>query len=68
MQITFISSLDIRKFFVMNSKSDNVKIMMGTETDEIIIIHWLHVVHLIHQKTNGVTTEETTVWKCFVKN
>ena len=36
MQITFISSLDIGEFRIMNSKSDNVKIMMRIETDDII--------------------------------
>ena len=36
MQITFISSLDTGKFRIMNSKSDNVEIMMGIETDDII--------------------------------
>ena len=36
MQITFISSLDTGEFRIMNSKRDNVKIMMGTETDDII--------------------------------
>ena len=30
------------------------------------ITHGLHTVHLMNQKTNGVTTEEKTVWKCFV--
>ena len=35
-QITFISSLDTGEFRIMNSKSDNVKIMMGIETDDII--------------------------------
>ena len=28
---------------------------------------WLHVVHLMHEKTNGVITEGKTLWKCFVK-
>ena len=32
-----------------------------------MVTHWLHVVHLINQKTNGFITEEKTVWKCFVK-
>ena len=36
MQITFISSLDTGEFRVMHSKSNNVEIMMGTETDDII--------------------------------
>ena len=36
MQITFISSLDKGKFRIVNSKSDNVEIMMGIETDDII--------------------------------
>ena len=31
------------------------------------VTHGIHVVHLIHQKTNGVITEKKTVWKCFVK-
>ena len=36
MQITFISSLDTGEFCIMYRKSDNVKIMMGIETDDII--------------------------------
>ena len=36
MQITFISSLDTGEFRIMNSKSDNVEIMMRIETDDII--------------------------------
>ena len=36
MQIAFISSLDTGEFRLMNSKSDNVEIMMGIETDGII--------------------------------
>ena len=36
MQITFISSLDTGEFRIMHSKSNNVEIMMGTETDDII--------------------------------
>ena len=36
MHIIFISSLDTGEFRIMNSKSDNVEIMMGTETDDII--------------------------------
>ena len=36
MRINFISSLDTRKFHIMHSKSDNVKIMTGIETDDII--------------------------------
>ena len=36
MQITFISSLDTGEFRIMHSKSDNVVIMMGIETDDII--------------------------------
>ena len=31
------------------------------------VTHGLHVVHLIHQKTNKVITEEKTVWKGFLK-
>ena len=31
------------------------------------VTHGLHAVHLINQKTNGVTTEENTLWKCFVE-
>ena len=33
----------------------------------LLVTHGVHVVHLINQKTNGVITEEKTVWKCFVK-
>ena len=36
MQITFVSSLDTGEFRIMNSKSDNVEIMSGIETDDII--------------------------------
>ena len=35
-QITFISSLDTGEFRIMYSKSDNTKIMIGIETDDII--------------------------------
>ena len=31
------------------------------------VTHELHSVHLMNQKTNGVITEEKTLWKCFVK-
>ena len=36
MQITFICSLDTEELRIMNSKCDNVEIMMGIETDDII--------------------------------
>ena len=36
MQITFISSLDVGEISTMHSKSDNVQIMLGYETDHII--------------------------------
>ena len=36
MRINFISSLDTRELRMMHSKSDNVKIMAGIETDDII--------------------------------
>ena len=36
MRINFISSLDTDEFRIMHSKSNNVEIMMGTETDDII--------------------------------
>ena len=36
MQITFISSLDTGEFRIMDSKSDNVEIMMGSKTDNTI--------------------------------
>ena len=36
MQINFISSLDTGEFCIMNSKSDNVKFMMGIETNDVI--------------------------------
>ena len=35
-QIIFISSLDIEEIRKMDSKSDNVEIMMGNEADDII--------------------------------
>ena len=36
MQITFISSLDTGEIRIMDSKSDNVEIMTGYKTDDII--------------------------------
>ena len=36
MRINFISSLDTNKFCIMYSKSNNAKIMKGTEADDII--------------------------------
>ena len=36
MQINFVSSLDPGKNRIMDSKSDNVEIIMGIETDNII--------------------------------
>ena len=36
MQIAFISSLGTREIHTMDSKSDNVEIMIGYETDDII--------------------------------
>ena len=36
MQITFISSLDTREIRTTDSKSDNVEIMKGSESDDII--------------------------------
>ena len=36
MQINFISSLDPREIHIMDSKSDNIEITMGNETDNII--------------------------------
>ena len=36
LQITFISSLDTGEFRIMNSKSDNVEIITGIETKDII--------------------------------
>ena len=36
MQINFVSSLNPRKNCIMDSKSDNVEIMIGSETDDII--------------------------------
>ena len=35
-RINLISSLDTREFRIMHSKRDNVEIMMGIETDDII--------------------------------
>ena len=35
-QITFISFLNTGEFCIMNSKSDNVEIMMDIDTDDII--------------------------------
>ena len=36
MRINFVSSLDPEKNRVMNSKSHNIEIIMGAETDDII--------------------------------
>ena len=36
MRINFVSSLDPEEIRVMNSKSDNIEIMMGIETDDIV--------------------------------
>ena len=36
MQIIFVSSLDTKKIHTMHTKSDNIEIMSGTETDEAI--------------------------------
>ena len=36
MRINFISSLDTDEFRIMHTKSNNVEILMGTETDDII--------------------------------
>ena len=36
MRINFISSLDTDEFCITHSKSNNLQIMMGTETDDII--------------------------------
>ena len=36
MRISFISSLDRRKFRTMHSKSDNIEIMNGIETNDVI--------------------------------
>ena len=36
MQINFVSSLDHKEICTMESKIDNIEIMMGSETDDII--------------------------------
>ena len=36
MQVNFISSLGTGEICTMDSKSDNIEIMMGSETDDII--------------------------------
>ena len=36
MRINFVSSLDAEKNRIVDSKSDNVEIIMGIETDDII--------------------------------
>ena len=36
MQINFVSSLDPREIRTMDSKSENIDILMGNETDDII--------------------------------
>ena len=40
MRINVISSLDTNEFRIMYSKTNNVKIMKGTETDDIINNFW----------------------------
>ena len=35
MQINFISSKDSRETYTMHTKSDNIEIMMSSETDDI---------------------------------
>ena len=37
MQITFNSSLDTGEVRIMSSKSDNAEIMIGIETDELLM-------------------------------
>ena len=36
MQINFVSSLDTREIRTMDSKSENIEILMSSETDDII--------------------------------
>ena len=36
MRIKFISSLDTNEFRIMHTKSNNIEIMNGTETNDII--------------------------------
>ena len=36
MEINFISSKDSNETLIMRTKSNNIEIMMGNETDEII--------------------------------
>ena len=36
MQINFVSSLDPGEILTMDSKSDNIEIMIGSETDGVI--------------------------------
>ena len=36
MRIKFVSSLDTNEFRIMYTQSDNVEILIGTETDDII--------------------------------
>ena len=36
MQIKLASSLDTNEFRIMHAKSDNIEILIGTETDDII--------------------------------
>ena len=36
MRIIFISSLDANEIHIMHTKSDNIEIMSGTETNEVI--------------------------------
>ena len=36
MRIIFVSSLDVNEIHIMHTKSDNIEIMSGTETNEVI--------------------------------
>ena len=36
MRIVFVSSLDAAEIYIMHTKSDNIELMTGTETDDVI--------------------------------
>ena len=62
MTINFISSKDSDETNVMYSKRDNIEIMIGSETDEIIEeFFWISIAKISKQfrRTNG------RKWICF---
>ena len=71
LKIPFMIYADFECLLKKIHSCQNVLVKSSTEKKKLSIrlqvIHGLHTVHLMHQKTNLVITEEKTVWKCFVK-